>query len=730
MYEAFYGLREKPFNLTPDPRFLYLSEKHKEAFAHLLFGIKDRTGFIMVSGEIGTGKTTICRTLVGRLGDETEVAFVFNPSLSSLELLRKINEEFGIHTRADSIKGLIDELNAFLLDRHARGKNCVLIIDEAQDLDPKVLEQIRLLSNLETETQKLLQIVLVGQPELIELLALPELRQLNQRITARYHLRELDKQETVQYIAYRLRVAGGRGRIRFAPRAVNEIFRASSGTPRVINSICDRALLIGYTYESRDISPAIVKRAVREIRGEPARRAETAQIKRYLPNPTLLALAVLILIGGNFTAQRLIRTWRETGSNRGDPAHPSGPPSGSTDPHKVDAVARDDDEGLFFSAVSPKTVLEKTLDELDPVVSRNAAAMALLAAWETPLTGDYPGDDQVQSLQGFAAANGLQGVYLGRAQPEHLAVIDLPAFVLMTGDEQKLWVGLVGLNQETATITSKMGKTVEVPRDAFHKRFLNQAVVLWRDASPDAPLLRVGDRGAHVRRLQEQLRAAGRTEIEASGKYTSATAEAVKWLQQAAGIDSDGLAGSQTRMALCRWLPQRPTPSLTSAGIVSPSGSADETVADDGGSARVGSRPSSVAEELVAGPPAPESSSLTTENPESSSLADPPVLPNEVAVLNAETEAEAGTPPSEGVEAPPPTDSAETQGSVPGPAEAREEKLRESPDEGTQDETGTDSTGTAADDSEVRTLTPPAVTGVPLVPHRTQEEEATEDNST
>lgn len=195
MYEAFYGLTEKPFNLTPDPRFLFLSDKHKEAFAHLLYGIKNRTGFIMVSGEVGTGKTTICRSLLNQLDPDIEVAFIFNPFLSPEELLRKINEDFGILSQARTVKELIDELNEYLMDRNAQGKNCVLVIDEAQDLSPTVLEQIRLLSNLETETQKLLQIVLIGQPELAENLQLPELRQLNQRITARYHLRSLDQKK-------------------------------------------------------------------------------------------------------------------------------------------------------------------------------------------------------------------------------------------------------------------------------------------------------------------------------------------------------------------------------------------------------------------------------------------------------------------------------------------------------------------------------------------------------
>lgn len=301
MYETFYGLREKPFNLTPDPRFLYLSEMHKEAFAHLIFGIRNRVGFIMVTGEIGTGKTTICRSLLGQLDQDVELAFIFNPCLSPEELLRKINEDFGIRSRAISVKGLIDELNTYLLDRHSKSKNCVLVIDEAQNLTPPVLEQIRLLSNLETERQKLLQIVLIGQPELAEQLELPELRQLNQRITARYHLKPLGEKETMQYIAYRLRIAGGMRKVHFSRSAITNVFRYSKGTPRVINAICDRALLIGYAKETRDISRGIVKQAAREIRGERVRaRKKWVFLSRYVPTPRLAGAAVLIVLVGLF----------------------------------------------------------------------------------------------------------------------------------------------------------------------------------------------------------------------------------------------------------------------------------------------------------------------------------------------------------------------------------------------------------------------------------------------
>ncbi len=266
MYLDFYGFKEKPFNITPNPRFIYLSKTHKEVFAHLLYGIQDQCGFIAVTGEVGTGKTTVLRTLLGELEDETyRLAFIFNPCLSALDLLRSINREYGIEWELDSPAELIRMLNEFLLEQKTAGKIVVLVIDEAQNLDPAVLEQIRLLSNLETDTDKLIQIVLVGQPELGELLSRPDLRQLNQRVTVRYHLDTMDFADTCDYIRHRLRIAGGADQEVFPTATVKRIYRFSSGLPRLINILCSRALLIGYADGCRQISPRMVAAAISEL---------------------------------------------------------------------------------------------------------------------------------------------------------------------------------------------------------------------------------------------------------------------------------------------------------------------------------------------------------------------------------------------------------------------------------------------------------------------------------
>ena len=244
MYLAHFGLREAPFSLTPDPRFLYLGERHREGLAHLRYGLEDGGGFVQLTGEIGTGKTTLCRALLAELPGHLDVAFLLNPRVSEVDLLASLCDELRIpYSESDARqKPLVDALYRHLLEAHAGGRTTVLLIDEAQNLSPPVLEQVRLLTNLETTKKKLLQIILIGQPELCEVLARSELRQLAQRITARYHLVPFSRRETFDYIAHRIEVAGGSPRI-FSPKARAEVYRQSKGVPRLINVFCDRALL-------------------------------------------------------------------------------------------------------------------------------------------------------------------------------------------------------------------------------------------------------------------------------------------------------------------------------------------------------------------------------------------------------------------------------------------------------------------------------------------------------
>lgn len=265
MYNEFYGLKENPFNVTSDPNFLYLSKHHKEALSRLLYGINERKGFIAITGEIGTGKTTLCRALLRELNGKTKTSYTLNSGLPEAQLLENMILDFGLKPQRRTRLSLMQSLNAFLIDELTKGSNVVLIVDEAQNLKSSSLEQIRMLSNLETEKEKLIQIVLVGQPQLRDKLESPKLEQLRQRISVRYHLVPLAKEEIPEYILHRLNMAGGSSAIRFDTGVYDLIYDYSKGIPRLINMVCDRALLLGFVTETKAITTDIAQKAIEEI---------------------------------------------------------------------------------------------------------------------------------------------------------------------------------------------------------------------------------------------------------------------------------------------------------------------------------------------------------------------------------------------------------------------------------------------------------------------------------
>ncbi|MEZ5542038.1 MAG: AAA family ATPase [Pseudomonadota bacterium] len=295
MYLKHFDLSERPFAITPDPRFLYMSARHREALAHLLYGLGEGGGFVQLTGEVGTGKTTICRCLLEQVPDDVDIAMVLNPKVTALELIATVCDELGIGYPADcdSIKQLVDILNHYLLDAFARGRRTVLIIDEAQNLSADVLEQVRLLTNLETATQKLLQIILIGQPELRKLLAREDMRQLAQRVTARYHLEPISRAEAEAYIQHRLQICGVSG-VLFDKRAVDRIHALSGGIPRLINVLCDRSLLGAYVEGKSQVDARIVRKAAREVLAE-----ETGAVaggRRWLPALAGAALLAVLAV--------------------------------------------------------------------------------------------------------------------------------------------------------------------------------------------------------------------------------------------------------------------------------------------------------------------------------------------------------------------------------------------------------------------------------------------------
>ena len=291
MYRKFYGLKEKPFEITPDPRFLYLSENHKEALAHLTYAVREKKGFTVITGEVGTGKTTIIQTLLSRLNGNTRTAYLFNPQLDSTDFLEYICEDLGLSGQRRSKGEYLTQLHHFLMACYSRNENVVLIIDEAQGLDQKVLEEVRLLTNLETPKSKLLQVILMGQPELNNILNRPQCRQLKQRVGLRYNIQPLKKEETKEYIEQRLRIAGAMGPNYFSPKAMNEVYKYSKGIPRLINIVCDNALLLGYATDQKVIGPSVIREVIGDMEGL------SSQKKRRRLVPIIVIVSISICLG-------------------------------------------------------------------------------------------------------------------------------------------------------------------------------------------------------------------------------------------------------------------------------------------------------------------------------------------------------------------------------------------------------------------------------------------------
>ena len=291
MYTQYFGLKERPFKLVPNPHYLYLSRSHEEALAHLAYAVSEGDGFLAVTGEVGTGKTTLCRSFIESLSDDKVVAYIFNPKLDALQLLKAINDEFEINSKAKNVKDLIDILNRFLMEKKQEGKTVILLIDEAQNLSIDVLEQIRLLSNLETTKEKLLQIILVGQPELMDMLDTPELRQLTQRITLRCHLSSLNLKEMTEYIEHRLNLASQKRQVKFTGPAFRAIKKFSNGTPRLVNMVCDRSLLTAFGMNKKKVTAGMVRAAVRELSG----RGNWLFYRKISYMPVLASLFLLFL---------------------------------------------------------------------------------------------------------------------------------------------------------------------------------------------------------------------------------------------------------------------------------------------------------------------------------------------------------------------------------------------------------------------------------------------------
>ena len=536
MYAAYFGLTERPFSLAPDPRYLYLSDVHREALAHLLYGLGEGGSFVQLTGEVGTGKTTVCRALLEQLPPDVDVAMIFHPRLTSVELLAAVCDELRVSypSGTTSLKVLVDALSRALLDAHARGRRTVLIIDEAQNLSARVLEEIRLLTNLETTKEKLLQVILIGQPELAELLARRNLRQLAQRVTARYHLRSFTEEETRTYVQHRMEIAGQRQPI-FTRLALHAAHRLSRGVPRLLNTICDRALLGAYATGQTRVKESIVRRAAREVLGRRARR------RRWMVATATAAL--LITAGGTIALL----------ASRGLPSLGAWPLRAETTspPPAVGAMPAE--------PASPAPTLATILGDPAVTADRGSAFVNLYALWHLDARSGAaePGCEAGRATRLRCLARTGTWTVLRR--------FDLPAILeLATPDGKKHHVVLTGLDGETATL--QIGELrVTLPTVEIERFWDGPFVMVWK--SPvDGPLpLQPGMRGRDVVWLRRQLGAVdGRAAPASAGEpYDEELKRRVAAFQQIESLTPDGIAGEETLVRLAAATPGGNGPSLT-----------------------------------------------------------------------------------------------------------------------------------------------------------------------
>jgi len=557
MYTQFFGLREKPFTLSPDPKYLFLSDSHREALAHLLYGIEQGEGFIAVTGEVGTGKTTLCRTLLERLDASTEVAFVFNPPLSGMELLQAVHHELGLLGGEATRQELTSELNQFLLEKKAQGKRVLLIVDEAQNLERDALEQVRLLGNLETNTAKLLQVILLGQPELDTKLESPDLRQLRQRITVRWRLAPLSANETREYVAHRLRVAGASKEV-FTELATREIHRRARGIPRVINLLCDRALLAAFAAESQSIGLGLVSQVEREVAGPPRGGSGFSSWRdRFAVRPDLLMAALIgatafALIVGLVLSTGIASAWLRGESEAAQPdaavATKAAPGALSASAPAATALP-----GVSTAPPAPMRVdLGAALARVSPAAAGAASCDALLAAW-----GEAPGGAEVLSIgqiQDQLRARGFSVLALVGSDLDALRRIDRPALLaLLALDGAPRPLLLERLEGDAAWLRGLAGSdAVRVPLGELSAHWDRTAYVAWRNLAALPELLTSGDRGEPVIWLQQTLAQLGYFSGIANGEFDAATTRAVRAFQRASALTPDGAVGPYTQLLLYR----------------------------------------------------------------------------------------------------------------------------------------------------------------------------------
>jgi general secretion pathway protein A len=569
MYDRYFNFKERPFRLLPDPAYLFLARSHQEAMAHLAYAVRAGDGFVAVTGEVGTGKTTLCRSFLEELEKDVATAFIFNPPADPVDLIRAVNRDLGLPAESDDRQAMIHELNTFLIQKKSRGQQVVLVIDEAQTLNRHVLEQIRLLSNLETARSKLLQIILVGQPELAETLKSRDLRQLRQRITLSCRLRPLSPAETAAYIRHRLRVASSSEPVRFSPSAVRRIYRFSAGIPRLINIACDRALLVAFTRDRRTVGARTAGHAVDELRDTPAGHRARKMVAAALAVALVSTAAALSL---NAIGKR---------DRAAPPPAKTGMPARDRDP----APAAPATAALPAESALP----EKTVEPLRgpgknrvpplPACTRSRALETVFSRWghrQTAPADVSPHQSDLAYLKKAARGAGFS-VYAVTDRPALVEKLNLPA-ILSLAPTAGATAGHLVLTGVTGTGFLLAGPDAETDRPAARSevaaRWSGTAHILWRDFYGITGEIPAETTREAILSLKRLLRESGHPQLPPGDAFDAATRQAVVDFQASQGLPVDGVVGSLTKIALYNAQPDLDIPRLSPPSTVEHSGGA------------------------------------------------------------------------------------------------------------------------------------------------------------
>jgi len=539
MYNEYFGLKESPFSIAPDPRYLFMSEQHREALAHLVYGFNSDGGFVLLTGEVGTGKTTVSRCLLEQIPDNTAIAFILNPKLTVQELLATVCDEFGITYPPDntSIKIFVDLINSYLLEAHANDCKAVLLIDEAQNLSTDVLEQLRLLTNLETNQRKLLQIILIGQPELRDKLSEPGLRQLSQRIIARYHLGALSKKDISAYVSHRLSVAGLRDQL-FPDAVIHKIYRLTGGVPRLINVLCDRALLGTFAMNKNLVSTSTITKAAHEVFGESRPLVQGLRSKA-----AVWTISSVIIVVGAVVATTYYKDGNQTSGPEG--------PIFKKQESAVHKTASTQDHTVY-ETIKPDIIENIRNRKLNWPVdqpagkSREMAFRELFKLWGLPYqpAGNVTACDQAES-------SGLK-CYSSLGNLHRLRNLNRPAVLKFSDNGGSIYYAVLASLTEDAARIFVGAEMREVPLKDVEASWVGEYTLLWRPPPDFSDAIKQGMQGPAVQWLETQLSLFDGTATvpRDNPEYDNVLVTRVRKFQLAKGLIPDGIVGTQTMIHL------------------------------------------------------------------------------------------------------------------------------------------------------------------------------------